>query len=1067
MMKQRRLLLWMLGFLCLVFQASNSYAQELINVQGTVKDKKEKTPLAGVTITSLTDKRQATAADANGNFQIKVPLNSKLALTMTGYQATTVVVKSRQLIIEMEAVAGALDDVVVVAYGKQKKTEVVGSVTTIKPADLKIPASNLTQAFAGKIAGLIAFQSSGEPGKDNADFFIHGVTTFGYRKSPLILIDNIESSTDELARLQIDDVSNFSIMKDAAATALYGAKGANGVILVTTKEGKESPVTASVRLENSLSTPTQNVQLADPVTYMELANEASVTRNPLAGYRYQKTKIENTRLGTDPLFFPATDWQQMLIKDYTNNQRANLNLSGGGKVARYYVSGSYNQDNGILKVDKKSNFSSNPTYKTYSLRSNININLTKTTELKTMISGLFTDYIGPVTGGSAIFAKIMQTNPVLFPAYYETTPETKYVKHIMFGNSYDGRYNNPYADVQKGYQQQSASTINTQIQISQNLAFITKGLSARGLVSTQRYSYFDLNRSYVPYYYVASNYDFAKKTYSLNPINMVATPGVIAPVGNPTLNYVPGARNASSNFYSELALNYSRVYKNVHSVSGTLVGIAKSSLSASAGSLQESLPFRNLGVSGRLTYVYDTKLASEFNFGYNGSERFYKTHRYGFFPSIGVGYTISNEQFWDNLKPVISKLKLKATHGLVGNDAIGTAANRFFYLSDVDMNSAARASSFGLLQNGFALNGILVNRYANNDITWEQAQKSNLGAEMTLYKNWNMNVDVYKEKRTNILMQRASIPTTMGLPASALASTMANVGEASSQGVDFDMDYTYYAKRNFWVKGMANFTYATNQFDVYEEPEYSYDLDGKTVVLDNKTHTGKNIAQNWGYIAERLFVDDAEAANSPKQQFPLIVANANTQYGGGDIKYRDLNNDGKIDELDMAPIGYPTTPEIQYGFGMSMGYKGFDFSVFFQGTARRSFWIDPVATSPFIDDQRQLLQVYADNHWSEDNRDIYALWPRLSTDLRNNNLQPSTWFMRSGSFLRIKQAEVGYTLPESLRRKFRLSNARFYLNASNLFTFSNFKLWDIEMGGNGLGYPIQRVVNAGVTFSIR
>jgi TonB-linked SusC/RagA family outer membrane protein len=409
------------------------------------------------------------------------------------------------------------EEVLVVAYGKQKKSEVVGAVTSVKPADLKIPASNLTQALAGKVAGLIAFQSSGEPGKDNADFFIHGVTTFGYRQSPLILIDNIESSTDDLARLQIDDVNSFSIMKDAAATALYGAKGANGVILITTKEGKEGPVTLSARIENSMSRATKNVQLADPITYMELANEASVTRNPLQGYRYQQTKIENTRSHADPMYFPATDWQKMLLKDYSMNQRANVNLNGGGKIARYYISGSYSQDNGILKVDKKSNFNSNPTYKSYSLRSNINISLTRTTELKTLMSGTFNDYIGPTVGGDAIFGKIMQTNPVLFPAYYENTPETRWVKHIMFGNSFDGRYNNPYADLQKGYQQQSAATINAQIQVNQDLSAITKGLTARGLISVQRYSYFDLSRSYVPYFYVASNYDFAKKHTVLTP----------------------------------------------------------------------------------------------------------------------------------------------------------------------------------------------------------------------------------------------------------------------------------------------------------------------------------------------------------------------------------------------------------------------------------------------------------------------------------------------------------------------------------------------------------------------
>jgi TonB-dependent SusC/RagA subfamily outer membrane receptor len=332
----------------------------------------------------------------------------------------------------------------VVAFGKQKKTEVVGSITTVKPAELKVPASNLTNALAGKIAGIISYQRSGEPGADNADFFVRGVTTFGYRVSPLILIDNIESTTTDLARLHVDDIASFSIMKDATSTALYGAKGANGVILVTTKEGKEGKANVSFRAETSFSQSTKDVELADPITYMELANEASYTRNPLGGYIYEQTKIDKTKAGTDPIAYPATDWQDMLLKDFTINERYNLNVSGGGRVARYYVSSGLTVDNGIMKVDDLTNFNSNAKLKNYSLRSNININLTKTSELIVRLSGNFDDYRGPLTGGTDIYKQIVTPNPVLFPAYYKPTEDTRYIKHIMFGNYGDGEYNNPY-----------------------------------------------------------------------------------------------------------------------------------------------------------------------------------------------------------------------------------------------------------------------------------------------------------------------------------------------------------------------------------------------------------------------------------------------------------------------------------------------------------------------------------------------------------------------------------------------------------------------------------------------
>lgn len=1046
MIEQKKLRLTLLCVVWFALMSISTKGQDHIQIQGRVIAEKTGLGLQGATV-ELVGTKLRTVTDTSGAYYMDVPSQEgKLRISFIGYVGTEydLTGPANPVIVLKEAEVSDGDEVVVVAHGTQLKKEIVGAVTSINPAELKIPASNLTNALAGKMAGIIAFQRSGEPGADNSNFFIRGVTTFGYRNYPLILVDNIEMTTTDLARLQVDDIASFSILKDATAAALYGSKGANGVILITTKQGTESKVNVSLRVENSRSQSTRNVKLADPITYMELANEAVLTRNPLGGLLYSKDKIENTRMGLDPVVYPETDWQKMLLKDATNNQRINLSLTGGGKVARYYVSGSMNLDNGLLKVDHRTNFNSNSKLLSYSLRSNININLTRTTEMIVRLSGNFDDTKGPLAGGADIYSQIMQSNSVLFPAYYNPTEETKYVKHIMFGNYGNAQYNNPYADLQKGYQSGNRFDINAQVALNQKLDFITEGLSARGLLNIQRNGSFSVTRSYNPFYYTANNYDYVTQHYDLLPLNMEEGQSA-APPGTEYLNYTEGAKTLSADFYSELAVDYRREFNKVHSLSGTLIGIVKNSTNANPGDLQSSLPFRNVGLSGRLSYVYDSRYAAEFNFGYNGSERFAKIHRFGFFPSFGAAYTVSNEKFWEPIKTVVSKLKLRATYGFVGNDAIGDPADRFFYLSNVDMNNGARGMTFGTLKD-YNLSGIDILRYANNDITWERAAKTNLGLESTFFGKLNMDIDVYREDRSNILMDRASIPSSMGLS----AVTRANVGKAHSQGIDVAFDYSQQLSHKWWAKGVANFTYARGVYDVYEEPQYAE---------ANKLHPGQSISQQWGYIAERLFVDDLDAQNSPKQSFG--------PYGGGDIKFRDVNGDGKITELDQVPIGYPTTPEIVYGFGLSTGFGKFDFSIFFQGLARESFWIDVDATSPFVGEQRQLLQVWADNHWSEDNRNIYAQWPRLGVDVSENNKQTSTWFMRNGALLRIKSAEIGYTLPDKLLNRLHLGNARVYVNGLNLYTFSKFNLWDVEMGGNGLGYPIQLILNAGLTLSIK
>jgi TonB-linked SusC/RagA family outer membrane protein len=1041
--------------LYMIFSNVGLNAQNL-NIKGKVIDT-EGDALPGAVVRIQGTTIGATANDDGDYFMNNVPKGSILEFVLVGFVTQQSRVTGDKSVINavLQEESESLSEVTIVAFGTQTKESVIGSITTINPSELKVPSSNLTTALAGNLAGIIAYQRSGEPGRDNADFFVRGITTFGNNVDPLILIDGIELTTTDLARLQPDDIASFSVMKDATATALYGARGANGVVLVTTKQGAVGPAKISIRIENSISSPTRNVEFADPVTYMKLHNEAVATRDPLGELPYSQEKIESTAAGRNPIIYPANNWRDMLFKDYSMNQRVNLNVSGGGGVARYYVAGGFTKDNGMLNVDKRNSFNNNIDLKNYTLRANVNIDVTKTTELIVRLSGNFDDYTGPADPntsnskpvGTEIYNMMVRSNPVMFPAYFPMDEDHKFVKHIMFGN-YNTSYTNPYAELVRGYMNESRSQMLAQLEFKQDLGFVTEGLFVRSMLNISRLASFSVSRKYNPFWYQVDSYNNMTGEYRLVRTN----PDTGAGMGSEYLDLSESPKSVESTLYSETTLNYARTFAEKHGVSGLFVLTAREHLTANAGSLQLSLPSRNAGLSGRATYSYDSRYFFEFNFGYNGSERFAANHRFGFFPSAGVGWLISNEQFWQPFKKTVSNLKFRYSYGLVGNDRIGDNQDRFFYLSRVTMNDPARAGRFGERIYNESLNGISISRYSSEDITWEVSTKQNYALEVGLWNKVNIVAEYFTEYRNKILMNRAAIPSTMGLT----APVRANIGEASSKGVDITLDYQQVWNKDFWTSARANFTYATGRFEVYEQPEYDEPW---------RLRKGYPIKQNYGYIAERLFMDDAEAHNSPPQEF-------GNEYGGGDVKYLDLNRDGRITSADIAPIGNPTVPEIVYGFGVSAGYKGFDISCFFQGAANESFWISTVdnpnagtiSTAPF-QEQTQLLKAYADSYWSEENQNLYATWPRLSATLNNNNTQASTWFMRDGSFLRLKQAEIGYTIPGKWQNRLRISTCRVYVSGTNLLLFSKFKLWDAEMAGNGLGYPIQRVFNIGLNLT--
>lgn len=1022
-----------------LFFCSFSFAQKQIT--GVVKDAANGTAIEGVSI--LKNQVPITQTNANGEFSIEATIGDSLRFTAIGMQPVSQTVDQRNILeIIMYTDDSNIEEVTVVAFGTQKKSSVVGSITTVKASDLRVPASNLTSAFAGRIPGVIAYQNSGEPGADNAQFFVRGVTTFGYQTSPLILIDGFESTTDNLARLQPDDIESFSILKDATATALYGARGANGIVMVTTKAGKEGPVTLNARVDVNVSSPTKMVEMIDGVQYMRMYNQARISRDPVLGPYYEEQKIQSTQLGEDPMIYPKVDWYSTLFNNYTTNTKANVNINGGGQVATYYVAGGFDKETGLLKVDNRNNFNNNIDIRRFFIRSNVVFKLTKTTTLDTRIQGRFERYTGPYESASNIFRMVMNSNPVDFPAVYMPDAANEFTNHTLFGNTYatGSLKSNPYAEMVRGYEDRNESSITAQASLMQDLDFITEGLKLQGRASVSTWSKYSSRRSFDPFYYDLKSYNQITgdyELYSLNPTTGRAYLGDVSP-----------GRDADAHYYFEARLNWNRSF-DLHNVGAMTVGMMEEKLltAGNSGSIYETLPERNMGNSGRLTYDFDSRYFLELSYGFNGSEKFTGDKQYGFFPSVGTGWMLSNEKFWEPLKTAISTFKVRGSWGLVGNDAIAGRAGRFFYLSDIAMGGGNYRWGSDFMN---AYNGYSINRYANPNITWEQSEKWNLGLEVNfMNESLKFQGDFFKDNRSKIYMERQNFPASAGLE----ASVSGNVGKVTSQGFDGSLHYDKFFSNDFWLQGFANFTYAVNKLVELDERDYPDEY------LKRRGH---NINQQWGLLAERLFVDENEIENSPKQDFG--------EYMAGDIKYKDINGDGIINDNDRIPMGYPTVPEIQYGFGLSSGYKSFDFSFFFQGNKNVSFFINSTATSnpgtgeygiaPFAN-RRNALSIIAEDYWSETNPNVHAFWPRLSTDPINNNVRQSSWWLRDASFLRLKKLELGYS-PKTLTSYGLNPGSRIYINTENLFVLSPFKLWDPEVGRNGLGYPPNRRFNVGI-----
>ena len=748
-----------------------------------------------------------------------------LVASFLGMENASVTVGAQlEITIVMQQKSSTLENVTIVAFSRQKKESVVGSITTVKPSELKVASSNLTTAFAGRVPGMMSYRSSGEPGRDNAEFFIRGVTTFGYRKSPLMLVDAMEISADDLARLQTDDIESFSIMKDAIATSLYGARGANGVILITTKEGREGPARVSVRIENTWSMPTRMIDIADPITYMRLNNEAVSTRNPLGILPYSEAKIAATmNPNRNPYVYPAVDWIEEMFKPAAMNQRVNFNISGGGKVARYYLAATFNQDNGLMRNEGMNNFNTNIDLKKYNVRTNFNVNVTKTTEVAFKFQGNFDDYRGPIEAGNILFDYAVHASPVDYPKIFAPDEGHRSMSHPLYGNTDGANHINPYALMSRGYKDYSRTLVLAQVDINQDLKFITEGLRVRGLLSTTRYSYFDSARSYKPFYYKIGYYNPELDVYNLTALN--------AESGSEYLDY-SGGKDINSKTYLEAAVEYARTFGR-HEVTGLLVYQNTQQVIGNPSSVLESLPFRNQGLSGRFTYTFDKRYGVELNFGYNGSEQFPKGKRYGFFPSVSLGYVLTNEDFW-NRNWWISNLKLRGSYGTVGNDI--SSSTRFLYLTTMNMNVSA--GYMGKEGNNY-MAGIMEGQTGNQNVTWETAKKLNVGFDLGLFNDVvSLQVDIFKEKRDGILITRKTVPVLAGFSGASIP--VGNLGKAENKGIETALEVKKRVANGLFYSLRGNFSFARNKIIENDEPKPKYEY---------QDARGRRIDQTFGLVA--------------------------------------------------------------------------------------------------------------------------------------------------------------------------------------------------------------------------
>lgn len=989
--------------------------------------------------------QNGAVTDEQGVFTLEVKDNATLVISFIGFKTSELVVGKQTLLsITLEEIPSNLNEVVVVGYGRQTKQSVVSSVSSVKGNDIRFPARNISNNLAGQIAGLISIQRSGEPGYDNADFWIRGISTFAGGTRPLVLVDGVPRNFNDI---EADEIETFSVLKDAAATAVYGAEGANGVIIVTTKRGQAKAPVITFRTEQSLSTPDRLPTFVSSADYLGLFNEA--LQNDGQSGIFSDSLIAKYRSNADPDLYPNVDWINVMLKKNTLKQRHTINVRGGSDKAKYFVSGAYFNEEGFFKNDPRNKYDNNIGLKRFNLRSNIDMEVSQTTRVTVDLAGqyLLTQY--PGTGTATIFRQMLITPSHVFPAAYsDGTIST-------FPQERDANMRNPYNMlVNSGYAKEWRSAIQSSVKIDQKLSFITEGLSYRALVSYDYDGFFGARRTYNPSRYFATGKDANGKLITQRTFS-----------GSENLSDPEESFSAEKRVYFENAVNYARTFGK-HTVGAMALYMQKESQL-----YNEALSFRKQGLVGRGTYSFDNRYFLEANFGYTGSETFAPGYRFGLFPAVGLAYMVSNEKFFsEKLKNVVSSLKLRGSFGRTGNDNTGGA--RFLYRPT--FNTAAGSFSQGITTGGStnAYNaGIVEGRSEAPFLSWEIEDKLNTGIDVGFLNDKILLIaDYFNYERSGILLQRRTVPTSVGFK----TAPWDNYGQVKSWGFDGSLDANHRFGNDLKLSARGTFTFTRNKITEFDELPQPYPW---------MATTGTRVSENTLYIAERLYTEadftsvvnaNGTKSYTLKPEFPVSTLGGLT--GPGDIKYADLNGDGRIDQFDrQRGVGNPFTPEIIYGFGLNAEYKGFYASVFFQGAAKTSVILGGNTPEGFFPfnwgfDQSNYRQ-FALDRWSpngDKSTSATPLMPRLhSSNLNNPNRVASTWWLRDASFLRLKNLEVGYNFPTQMLSKAKIKTARVYLMGYNLALWDKIKFWDPETGNNGAGnsYPNSRILTLGAEIS--
>lgn len=1016
--RSRKLLI--ICFAIFTFSAETSFAnyfqKEAITVTGTVTDAKG-IPLPGASVVEK-NTNNGTTTDFDGEYSIIVDsVDDILVFSYIGMKTTEVEVgKNTVLNVQLKNDLQSLSEVVVVGYGKQEKISVVGAVTTIEPEVLQQPVANIGTMLAGRVAGLTGVQRSGLPGHDAADIWIRGISTFG-NSSPLILVDGVERSLDNLNPI---DIESFTILKDASATAVYGIRGANGVIIIETKRGEIGKPQVMVDYFEGMTTFTRVPELADGITYMHLANESLTTRGQAPNY--SEEYIQRTANNYDPLLYPNVDWIDEVFKEFGRNRKATVNVSGGAEDALYYVSLGYYDETGLFVTDALESYNSTTRFKRYNFTSNLTIDITKTTNMNLGIRGYLSEGNYPGEGVNNIFRAAMEAPPVAYPVIYPGG--------FVPGRSANGGLRNPYGDVAlRGYRNEIENKLNSNLRINQELSFLTEGLSWTGMFAFDAYNEHIIERKKrESTYFIDPEYPYTQDRELL--LNLTYT-------GDGYLDY-NRINGGNRRVYLETGLNYERDFEK-HSIGGLLLFNRSDYVDAFANDFTASIPYRDQGLAARVTYSYDDTYFLEVNAGYNGSENFAPENRYGFFPSVAAGWVVSNEDFFEPMNNSINYLKIRYSDGLVG---AASGAGRFAYLNRVEDGQGGY--SFG--ENPDGIRGIR-QTYYGVDVTWAESRKQDLGIELNAFDNsLKIVFDLFKEKTEGAFLRQRDIPNYIGLN----DDPFGNIGIVINKGFDGSVNYTK-SFNGFNLAFRGTFSYNQNKVIENGEPQQKYPWLNKR---------GHNLLARFGYVAERLYSleDDTngdgfitkEDGDFPRQ-FGQIMS--------GDIKYKDLNDDGQIDAYDKKQIGHGDVPALTYGFGINAEYKGFDASIFFQGQVNADIFLHDWGIMPFKGGGGTgNLYAVATDRWTVENDDLFAMYPRLSYGDagigQTNNTQESTWWVRQIDFLRIKTAELGYNLSSDISNNWGLGNVRFYIRGTNLLTISDFDLWDPELStSNGGQYP--------------